>query len=109
MKLVMMVVDNAHADRLSDELVRNGHAVTRLGSSGGFLRRRSATLMAGVDDGAVDDVIEIARRVTEAREEFAPLRQLPFLGEMDITQAPRTVRRGGAVIWVVPVERFERI
>ena len=109
MKLVFMVVESSDADLLAKELVRAGHTVTRLGSSGGFLRRHSNTLFTGVDDEAVDEVIAIARRFTSAREEFAPVRQLPFLGEIDLTSQPETVRRGGAAIWVMPVDRFERL
>lgn len=109
MKLIFMVVEAADADALADELVEAGHHVTKLGSTGGFLRRRSNTLLSGVEDAAVDEVVSIARRMTRAREEFAPVRQLPFLGELDLANEPTTVRRGGAVIWVVPVERFERL
>lgn len=109
MKLVFMVVESSDADQLAKDLVRAGHTVTKLGSSGGFLRRHSNTLFTGVDDEAVEEVIAIARRVTSAREEFAPIRQLPFLGEIDLTSEPKTVRRGGAVIWVMPVDRFERL
>ena len=109
MKLVFMVVESSDADTLSKELVHAGHTVTKLGSSGGFLRRHSNTLFCGVDDDAVEEVVSIARRVTSAREEFAPVRQLPFLGELDLGREPVTVRRGGAVIWVMPVEHFERL
>ena len=109
MKLVFMVVESSDADPLSEELVHAGHTVTKLGSSGGFVRRRSYTLFTGVADEAVEEVITIARRVTSEREEFAPIRQLPFLGEIDLTSEPKTVRGGGAVIWVIPVERFEQL
>lgn len=104
-----MVVESADADRLADELVRAGYPVTRLGSSGGFLRRHSSTLFSAVSDEAIDDVIAIARRVTSARAEFVPVRTLPFLGEMSLSGDPAEVRRGGAVVWVLPVERFERL
>lgn len=53
MKLILMVVDGSDVDRLSDELVKAGHSVTRVGSSGGFLRRRSTTIFSGVEDDQV--------------------------------------------------------
>ena len=109
MKLVFMVVESSDADMLSRELVQAGHTVTKLGSSGGFLRRHSNTLFCGVEDEAVEEILAIARRVTSAREEFAPIRQLPFLGDLDLAGEPTTVRRGGAVIWVMPVDHFERL
>ena len=109
MKLVVMVVESSDAVELTDELVRAGHPVTKLGSSGGFLRRHSNTLCCGVEDDQVEDVIRIAKKLTRAREEFAPIRMLPFLGDLDLSNEQTTVRRGGAVIWVVPVDRFERL
>lgn len=109
MKLVFMVVESSDAEPLAKELVQAGHIVTKLGSSGGFLRRHSNTLFTGVDDEAVEEVIAIARRVTSAREEFAPVQQLPFLGGLDLASEPKTVSRGGAVIWVMPVDHFERL
>ena len=108
MKLIVMVVDGADVDRLADEMVTAGYPVTKLGSSGGFLRRRSSTLISGVDDAAVDDVVALARRLTRARAEFAPVHQIPFLGDAVASLDGLEVRRGGAVIWVLPVERFER-
>ncbi len=109
MKLVVIVVESSDADRLSDELVQSGHHVTKLGSAGGFMRRHSNTLICGVEDDSVDDVIGIAERLTQVREEFAPIRPLPFLGELALANEPTKVRRGGAVIWVLPVDRFERL
>ncbi len=109
MKLIFMIVESSDADVLSDELLGAGHQVTKLGSTGGFLRRHSNTLISGVEDDVVDDVLAIARRVTQSREELAPIRPLPFLGELDLAREPTTIRRGGAVIWVVPVDRFEKL
>lgn len=109
MKLVIFVVDSADATPLTDALVTAGFFVTRLGSSGGFLRRNSNTLMTGVEDAQVEDVLEIAARLTHARTEFLPVRTLPFLGELDLASEPVQVRRGGAVAWVLPVDRFERL
>ncbi len=109
MKLIIFVMESVDADRLSDQLVQAGHAVTKVGSTGGFLRRGSSTIITGVEDDAVSEVIEIARRTTQARANFAPIRQLPFLGELDLASEPVEVPRRGAVLWVLPVERFERL
>ena len=109
MKLIVIVADSDDVDVLTDELVAAGHPVTKLGSRGGFLRHGSTTIISGVEDDQVDAVIAIAKRLTHARREFVPIRQLPFLGEPVLMQEPVEVQRGGAVIWVLPVERFERV
>lgn len=56
MKLAVFVVDNAKADASVDALVAQGFRVTRLASTGGFLRRGNTTLLVGVEEYEVDRV-----------------------------------------------------
>lgn len=107
MKLVVVVADSHDADPLETALVEAGLPVTSMGSTGGFLRRRSTTLVLGVQDDEVDAAIDLVRRLSEVRMELMPARRLPFLGAA--ADVPIEVRRGGAVVWVLPVERFEKV
>ena len=50
MKLGLFVVEDAKADRTVDQLVEQGLRVTRLASTGGFLRRGNTTLLVGAED-----------------------------------------------------------
>lgn len=54
MKLAVFVIDNAKADLSVDALVAQGFRVTRLASTGGFLRRGNTTLLVGVDEPDLD-------------------------------------------------------
>ena len=54
MKLAVFVVDNSKADASVDALVGQGFRVTRLASTGGFLRRGNTTLLVGLEDHEVD-------------------------------------------------------
>lgn len=54
MKLLVFVTDDAHADATVDALVEQGFRVTRLATTGGFLRRGNTTLLVGVEDHLVD-------------------------------------------------------
>ncbi len=54
MKLLVFVTDDAHADATVDALVEQGFRVTRLATTGGFLRRGNTTLVVGVEDHLVD-------------------------------------------------------
>ena len=72
MKLVVAIVHNDDAGGVVDALLRHEYRATRLNSSGGFLRRTNVTLLIGVDESAVDDVIGIVRASTKARTEVAP-------------------------------------
>lgn len=50
MKLAIFVVEDARVDATVDALVAQGFKVTRLASTGGFLRRGSTTLLLGVEE-----------------------------------------------------------
>jgi uncharacterized protein YaaQ len=54
MKLAVFVVDNSKADASVDALVAQGFRVTRLASTGGFLRRGNTTLLVGLEDHQID-------------------------------------------------------
>ena len=103
-----MIVSDRDAGRLTDRLVRAGIPSTKLGSTGGFLRRGNATIISGVEADAVDKIVEIVREECHARKEFVPVQTLPFLGDGGFSGEPVEVRAGGAIMFVLDVERFER-
>lgn len=107
-KLVMAIVTPNDGERLMQALVRAGFPATRTGSSGGFLRRGSTTIFSGVPAEEVDQVLAIIRRACPARTEMAPVQTLPLVGTA-ASGPPVEVRTGGAVVFVLDVERFERI
>ena len=54
MKLAVFVVENNRVDATVDAMVGQGFRVTRLASTGGFLRRGNTTLLVGMEDTDVD-------------------------------------------------------
>ena len=62
MKLLVFVTEHSVADQTVDALVEQGFRVTRLASTGGFLRRGNTTLLVGVEDNIVDRAVSIVRR-----------------------------------------------
>jgi len=62
MKLLVFVTENSAADPTVDALVEQGFRVTRLASTGGFLRKGNTTLLAGVEEVAIERALAIARR-----------------------------------------------
>ncbi len=88
--------------------MKRGLSATKIASSGGFLRRGSATVLSGVEDNEVEGVIEMARQECRARKEMVPVQNLPVLGEIGASSQPVEVRVGGATVFVMDVGRFER-
>lgn len=54
MKLAVFIVEDARADTSVDALVAQGFRVTRLASTGGFLRRGNTTLLVGIEEHEVE-------------------------------------------------------
>ncbi len=107
-RLLVMIVSDSDADRLMRQLVEKGYPATKVGSTGGFLRRGNATIFSGVDAGAVDAVLEVVKEECRARTEYVPVQTLPFFGEGAYVAEQLQVRVGGAIVFVLPVERFEK-
>ncbi len=61
MKLICAIVRHFDGDEVVHALISQGYRVTRLASTGGFLRRGNATLLIGTEDHQVDEVIETIR------------------------------------------------
>ena len=109
MKLVVAIVHNEDAGALVDGLLEREYRATRLHSSGGFLKQSNATIILGVDDGQVDEVIEIVRANCTARTQVVnPMPPIMEPGEFFMPY-PLEVEVGGATVFVLPVERFERL
>lgn len=66
MKLMIIVVNDVESDPLLKSMLDEGYRVTRIASSGGFLRRNSSTLLMGVES------TKVARAIQLAKERFAP-------------------------------------
>ena len=61
MKLVIAIVQDVDAGPVIEQLITHGHRVTRVASTGGFLRRGNATLLIGTEEEHVDPIIDILR------------------------------------------------
>ncbi len=109
MKLVVAIVHNEDAGALVDALLEREHRATRLHSSGGFLKQSNTTVIVGVEEAQVDEVIGIVRENCHARTQIVnPMPPIMEPGEFFMPY-PLEVEVGGATVFVLPVERFERV
>jgi len=106
-KLIVVITSNDEADTLIRKLVEQGYPATKTSSTGGFLRRGNATIFSGVDGGDLPNVLSIIRSECKARTEMVPAQALPF-PESIYPAEPVQVRVGGAIVFVLPVEHFEK-
>jgi uncharacterized protein YaaQ len=105
-KLVVAVVHSEDGGALVDALLKRDFRATRLHSSGGFLKQTNATVIVGVDDDQVDEVISVVGEQCHARTQVVnPMPPIMEPGEFYLPY-PVEVEMGGAVVFVLPVERF---
>ena len=109
MKLIVAIIHNEDAGALVNTLLERDHRATRLQSSGGFLKQSNATVIVGVDDDRVNEVIAIIRENCTSRTQVVnPMPPIMEPGEFFMPY-PLEVEVGGATVFVLPVERFERL
>jgi uncharacterized protein YaaQ len=109
MKLVIAIVQGEDAQRTVDALNRAGFSSTRMSSSGGFLQQGNVTLVIGVEDAAVDRALGVIRDNCRERSRYVtPIPPMAEPGEFFMAQ-PIEVQVGGATVFVVPVDSFEKI
>jgi uncharacterized protein YaaQ len=109
MKLVIAIVHPEDAGALVDALTDKEYRVTRLHSQGGFLKQNHGTILIGVEEAQVEDVLATIRETCHARtQHISPMPPIMEPGEFYMPY-PVEVEVGGATVFVVPVERFERL
>jgi uncharacterized protein YaaQ len=127
MKLVVAIVQNEDADELIEGLTAAHYGATRLASTGGFLRQGNTTIIVGVPDEAVQNVVNIIAQHSHSRRQpvtnpfpdnsyATPKRggnnnnQIdPLMGQILSGGASPEVQTGRATVFVLNLDRYERV
>lgn len=105
---MVAIVQDKDALRLVEALVDRGFKATKLATTGGFLREGNTTLLVGTEDDRVDEVLAVIRNVCKPRQQLVT--PLVTTGPVDAyMHFPLEVVVGGATVFVLHVERYERI
>ena len=109
MKLVFAIVHDEDTPRLMAELNKAGFRVTKLNSSGGFLRSGNTTLMIVVETDKKDEVLDLIRKYSSSRQSAINTNLTPSAMGGAYVPYPVDVTVGGATVFVVNVEQFEKM
>lgn len=107
MKLVIAILQDKDAGHAVSELNRRGFRATKLASTGGFLREGNTTILAGIEEKDVELVLTILRRTSSIRQETLTPQAPNQTGEPYVP-FPVEVTVGGATIFVLDVDRYEK-
>ena len=106
MKMIVIVAQDQDVHKLLNLLLEKGYSATKLASTGGFLREGNTTLIMGVEDGKVKEVVEIVQQTCHTRKRV--MTAMSPLGSPSLS-VPIEVSVGGATIFVLPVDEFIKI
>lgn len=107
MKLVMAIMSKDDASIVMDALTEENFQVTKMASTGGFLKAGNTTLIIGVEDNRTNKVIDIVSQYSSKRKQLVS-NSSPFY-PTEVEQSPFEVTTGGAIIFVLDVDRFEKV
>lgn len=108
MKLIICIVQDQDAGTLIDDLTEKEFRVTKLSSTGGFLKSGNTTLLIGVDDEEVASVIKVIEENCKTRELTTSLLTVTMPGDTYIP-FPLEVKVGGATVFILDVEKHIKI
>ena len=109
MKLVYAIVHDEDGPKVMEELNKSGFSVTKLCSSGGFLKAGNTTLLVGIEEESLETVIDVIKKKSKSRKQIINSSMTPnAMGGMFIPY-PVEVVVGEATIFVLNVERFEKV
>ncbi|ABW17631.1 cyclic-di-AMP receptor [Alkaliphilus oremlandii] len=109
MKLIIAIVNDEDVHHLIEDLTKSKFMVTKLATTGGFLKSGNTTLLIGVDDEKVDQVIGIIKDNCETRKQTITS-TTPISGAAGVfIPYPVEVRVGGATIFVVDIEKHVKL
>ena len=105
MKLIMAIVSSDDSSELISILTKSGFSVTKLATTGGFLRSGNTTVIIGVEEDKIEDVFSIIKSTCSTRKQITT-NQAPFGGVMPY---PIEIEVGGAAVFVLDVDQFIKL
>lgn len=107
MKLILAIVSNDDSGAVASAMTKAGYQITKLATTGGFLMAGNTTFISGVADEKVQDVIDLIAKHSSRRTQVVPSTSTMDVGMY--SSFPVEVSVGGATIFVLNVENFQKV
>jgi uncharacterized protein YaaQ len=109
MNLILAIVHSDDTLGLLEAFTNRGYRATRINTAGGFLKESNTTVVLGVEEAQVDEVLSVIQANCETRTQYInPLPPVMEPGEFYMPY-PVEVQIGGATVFVLEVEEFFRL
>ncbi len=100
-KMIFAVLSAEDASELVADLNSNGFYATLLSSTGGFLRKKSVTLMIGLEKARLEEALGILKKHAGARMETTYLTGAGMIG---MPAMPTKVACGGITAFILSMD-----
>ena len=109
-KLILAVLQGDDYADTVDELNRSGFFATVLSSTGGFLKKRSVTLMIGVEERQVQAVLDILKQCAGRRQQmtYSDLSMSAGGPSPSLPMMPVQMNVGGVVVFVMDLDDLKK-
>lgn len=94
MKLIIAIVQDDFTPKVIKSLTNNKYKTTKLSSTGGFLKSGNTTLLIGVEDDEVDEVVKLIEDECKDKK---------------IVKGKDEITVGGANLFILNMDSFKRI
>jgi uncharacterized protein YaaQ len=105
-RLVFVVVSDRQADDLQRELVKEHYPFTKIDSTGILFQEPNLCLMIGMNDSRLSALLGLITQYCQPFQEYVPVHFSPPAGFPALSMIE--ARAGGALVYVLEVERFEQ-
>ncbi len=105
-RLITAVIQEQDVESATRALVKLGLKITRLPSTGGFLGRRSTTLLIGFNAGTEEAIVSALQRNCRRRVEYIAI---PLDGSPLPLPTPTPVTVGGATVFSLEIVRYVEV
>jgi uncharacterized protein YaaQ len=109
MKLVLAIIHDEDAFHIMDVLSEKGFSVTKLASTGGFLRAGNTTLICGVSEERIPELVGVIEQKCKSRKQITSVNATHMNVSESYVPYPVEVTVGGATIFVLNVEEFKKV
>ena len=109
-RLLFAILRKEDYDETVGELNSRGFFVTKLSSSGGFLKKENVTMMLGVESGRLDEAVQVLKACAGRRRSQTYVMPTPGAGDVYAgTAVPVEIDVGGVTLFTVKLEEFQKL
>ena len=108
-KLVLAVLQGSDSDNTIRNLNERGFMVTVLSSTGGFLKKKSTTVMIGVEEERLEEALDILQKFAGRRKETVYQSVAMPHGEVStVPPIAMEAMAGGAAVFILNLEDIRK-